>query len=1204
GGKTEGDDRRRAHRRASRGIRIPVFESVRLQNIRLDLIDTPANRTFQVQLRRLSIDDARDSDALFVNGLGSINGNEFSLEGRVGALAAILEGKEPVPVAFDFQAAGFHVSLSGTVEDMLAGKGMALRLTGKTGELATLLGMLNIRTPPLGGLKFQARVSRDVDAPRLSDLSVTLSGDAGLEFALTGAVDDAVSGKGADLRFTAACDAPQVLTTLVPSELPEIQHIRVEGTLREASGVLSAENLAIRIDAAQGLSAGAGGRIGLGAGFKQMSPTDLDIDIELSVPDAHILREYGVEWPVDLGRLNARARLTGPIEGLALEDIDIASGGDGPLRLTSQGRVGHLSLRPAADRRISQIDLRTTLQADTTQALAAGFGLDWPELGAVALNTRIHGASDRLHFSDIDGRTASAKGLQIKVSGLVDLHSDPSGRLLGKLDVQVLVAAPSAAVAIAPFGRADLPELKPFRASARIGGSFEALSADRIELSAGQSGPLRLEISGNVGKLPLDGRPASDVILNTVLEADSTAAFSSAGGRRIPDLGTLKASAGLRDRNGSYGVPELRLVLRQKKGAELTVTGRIASLLRSDRFFMEGVSLTATVQNFLLNPLFDEVGPSLSDLGPLTGRFQVAGNSEALSISKAALTALSPLGSKIEATGSIDRIRLSGAKPLGGLNLSLRATAPGWSALPMASGLGLPDAGPLQVKATITGGSGSFDVESFELLCGKSQQDLLRFQGQILGIGGPDRMALTAAFDAASLPWLTDEGQHSAAIKVPLRGVLQVVGDADGFHIDAFRIDAEDGKLLTVRAGGRIPHGEKPADIDIQLQIDAPDPRRIGSMAGVALPLFGPLTIDGRIGGNPRKPNFSGETRFGDTQIQSSISADFTAQRPVIVAGLTSDTLHLEDLGITPAPPPEAISIPAKALPPPKDMIFDDKPLALNALKFFDLDLELDAATVLGQDIRIENLNLDITLENGRLRVSPARMMYAAGFTEAHFVLDASGPVPVFELKATGDGIDVEDLLARVREPIFLSGKLGLSADLRSVGRSNRELASNLEGKLRLTIDNGRVRRIVNFLSTDAMNLVFAGADPRRHTDLNCLAGEIQFQEGVGNVEVFVMDTPRIRARAAGSVDLASETIDIVINPEYKRRLFRRRTSAVRVAGSLARPSYRTIPLEEAVRLYGTLLIPHIFLTERLLGDLWYRIRRDRDASPCEPVPR
>jgi hypothetical protein len=82
-------------------------------------------------------------------------------------------------------------------------------------------------------------------------------------------------------------------------------------------------------------------------------------------------------------------------------------------------------------------------------------------------------------------------------------------------------------------------------------------------------------------------------------------------------------------------------------------------------------------------------------------------------------------------------------------------------------------------------------------------------------------------------------------------------------------------------------------------------------------------------------------------------------------------------------------------------------------------------------------------------------------------------------------------------------------------------------------------------------------------------------------------------------VNLAAETIDVVINPQQKRRLFRREGSAVRINGPLIRPSVRVLPLSEAVELYGTLLMPYIFLPERALGQLWYLIRRDIKASPC-----
>lgn len=1039
----ESDDHRGSSRKTPPDIQIPIFESVRLHNVQLDVIDTAANRRVEVRLRQFSIDDARDTGPLFIKGNGSISDNDFTIDGQLGALYAIFKGADPYPVALTVRAAGFHVSASGTVADIVDGEGLALQLSGEAGELSNFFKLLKIEAPPLGDLKFHATISRDVNAPRVSDLSVTLSGGARLEFALKGAVDNAISGEGADLRFTGSCADPEVLSWVLPANLPELQRIRAAGEVRETDGVLALEKLTIQTDAEQGLSANAGGRMELGESLEALAITDMAIDIALSMPTTDILRHYGIDWPTDMGPLAAQARLTGPLEGLAVEDIFFESGGSGPLRVTSRGRIGLLPIRPGADSRVSQIDLNVTLQADTTAALS-------------------------------------------KV----------------------------------------------------LGGS-------------------------------------------------------------IPDFGPLKATALIGDRNGTYGARKLNLLIGDEKAAALTVTGRIASLLKTDEDYIDGIDLTAVARDFPLQPLSDRLGRSLSYLGPLNGRFQIAGSLQQLSISKADLTTLSPQGLKIEATGGIDHIRMKAANPIAGIDFSLTATAPEWVALPVVAGLDLPDLGPLQATASISDRSGSLDVDAFEIRGGTKKQDLLRLQGQILRIGIPGQMALKATVETASRPWVTHYLEQPEVINVPLTGVIRAAGDADGFRIDEIRLATADGEHLAINARGRVVHRSEAPAVDLRLEAKASDPPVIESLTGISLPPFSPVTLNGRITGNAQKIDFSGKSQFGDTVFQSTVSAAFTGPRPLIVASFASEIVQLKHFGIYPAPPPEEIPIPADKKPPPAEALFNDTPLSLDALKDVDLVFSLDAGKLVGRDISIENLDLDITVENGRLHVYPASMVYAAGFTEIGFTLDASGPIPAFDLKITGEDIDVEDLLATAHEPIILSGELSLVVDLHSAGRSKRELAANLAGEFSLAIENGRIRRIVHFLSTDALNLVFATADRRQHVDLNCLVSKIQFQDGVGDIDVLFMDTPRIRAKAAGNVNLASESIDIVINPEQKRRLLRRQASAVRINGPLTQPSFRALPLAEAARLSGKILMPYVFLPERALGNLWYLIRKDRNASPC-----
>lgn len=136
-------------------------------------------------------------------------------------------------------------------------------------------------------------------------------------------------------------------------------------------------------------------------------------------------------------------------------------------------------------------------------------------------------------------------------------------------------------------------------------------------------------------------------------------------------------------------------------------------------------------------------------------------------------------------------------------------------------------------------------------------------------------------------------------------------------------------------------------------------------------------------------------------------------------------------------------------------------------------------------------------------------------------------------------------------------------------------------------------------IASDALDLLFTAPAKDTFTDLNCMAGRLDLEKGVGTIQVLYLDTPGVRARGFGSINLATETVDIVINPESKRRLFRR-SSPVRINGQLKDPAVKKIPANEAAILAGQLAVPIIALPARALGILWSLIKEDKDEnSPC-----
>ena len=159
--------------------------------------------------------------------------------------------------------------------------------------------------------------------------------------------------------------------------------------------------------------------------------------------------------------------------------------------------------------------------------------------------------------------------------------------------------------------------------------------------------------------------------------------------------------------------------------------------------------------------------------------------------------------------------------------------------------------------------------------------------------------------------------------------------------------------------------------------------------------------------------------------------------------------------------------------------------------------------------------------------------------------------------------MDVDDLLAYAHQPIILSGSLNVVADLRSSGTSPSEIASNLTGGVSFALENGQIWRMVDLLSKDVFDLLLTAADSRTYTDMHCLLGNLGFEKGVGTIDMLFMDSPKVRAKGAG-----------------------------------------TLNLSDAAELYGTIVLPFVFLPLRGVEHLLSLLTNDAEATPCMPAGR
>jgi hypothetical protein len=1197
-----GEDAGPQRRKTPPDIIIPILESVVLQNIRVNVAYPHRDRTVNVLLRQLTIDDVKDTGPLYVKGDGAVNDYDFQIDGRLGALADIFKKPQPYPVELELKIVDFRLAVSGTVDHLLDGEGLNLQITAEEQELSNLLDTLQLDVPAVGRLKFAATLSGDASAPGISGLNLEIGDGTSVKLSARGSISDLFSGTGTYISIDEESTNKDLLGLIFPDNWKVVEEFRFKGTLGSIEGNYTLEDIEASVVNNKGITLKAAGWLRFGDFSDGNILKAVDVNLKLASPHTDGLRPLLTDEIPEIGSVTAEGRLTGPVERLALENLVIHRGGAGPVQMITKGRIGRIPLED--DQPIAEIDLDVSIQSEQSTILSTFYGVPIDEIGSVSLTGRVTGSTDRFQISDLQVRTADTHGLRTALSGGIAFAEQQNGEIIGDVNCKLRIDATSMKAAQPLLKSATLfPGLGPIKAEVVVIGTTEVLALEDIAVIAGQANRVQIKWNGRIGKFPLgDDRPFSDVKTVASLQAATTTDLAELFGISLPDIGPVQGSWRTTDRNEIIGFEDVKIAVGDGKKFQLIAAGAVDSVFRNDELSLDGIDLQIRLRaadTLLISKL---LGIQMSDLGAVDGRLALSGGQEALAVSDVDLTATSLKGLEIKTTGAVGHIGLGKEMSIKDVGIQLTARAPDVSAVPLFTDWGLPELGQFQLSAQLKDRADSLDVERFEIRTGTAEKATFRINGRLnhLQSGKHEAMELQADFEALSRPWQQTYFKQSTAESPQFSGSMRLALADGPVRIDDFKIGTAELGGLSLQASGTVNVSTRKPEIDVHIISAAENPSAWGPILGVPLPRAGSLSLDGRYTSQAGTHIYEGQTRFGNTQFQTNFRGAFNRRHPGMDLVISAATVYLEDLGLY----PETQTAEAVPLPSPQKKkdgpLFDENPLPLDALQAFDFSLRLNADKVLGKNVAINQVGLDVILENGRLRIGPSTIKYREGFMSIEAGLDASSDTePEMVVKITAEDLDIDDVLSYLHEPLIFEGQLNLVVDLRSTGRSTRQIASGLTGESGFALENGRIQRIVNLLAADALDFLFTAPGKNTYTDLNCMAARLMFENGAGTIQVLYLDTPAIRARGAGSFNLADETIDVVINPEAKRRLFKR-SSPVRVQGQLGDPSIKKVPATEAAILAGQIFAPFVALPARALGYLWSLMRDDKDEkSPC-----
>jgi len=417
----------------------------------------------------------------------------------------------------------------------------------------------------------------------------------------------------------------------------------------------------------------------------------------------------------------------------------------------------------------------------------------------------------------------------------------------------------------------------------------------------------------------------------------------------------------------------------------------------------------------------------------------------------------------------------------------------------------------------------ALEVERLALLAGATPADPQRVDGRlVLGERAVEVSGTIAPFSAwlGTAPVALDLAVTSGGARLALRGTLGLV----------------------------------PGPVTVQLELDAglPADDPLASAAGAAGRLL-PVALEGHLANGKAADSWqlSGfELVTAQGPLRGTLTLTTGGPRPSLAGNLAAARFDLRPW--QPAPKAGDDGGP----------LFDDTPLALGALRRVDLELALAVGALETRQARIDDLSASLSLAAGRLQVPKLTGTMDGGRLRAALELDLRGDVPALEHALFLQGLALERYVAPRGGH---GGSATVDLAVTASGRTPAALAASARGHVRLDARDIVLEHSGNSLGAATTDLLLqlvnvlnplASRDPR--TRIECAVVNFPLQDGVLKAaQGLAVRTDKLNILGGGTVELASEKIDLGVNPKPREGI------GLNLAG-----------LADFVRIGGTLRTP------------------------------
>lgn len=402
-------------------------------------------------------------------------------------------------------------------------------------------------------------------------------------------------------------------------------------------------------------------------------------------------------------------------------------------------------------------------------------------------------------------------------------------------------------------------------------------------------------------------------------------------------------------------------------------------------------------------------------------------------------------------------------------------------------------------------------------------------------------------------------------------GVLQLSKDVEApFPVE---VNAVAGKTR-LKAKGSIANLAELAGVDATFDLQGRNLEELYKLLGVVLPSTPPYKLRGKLARHGKVWAVSQiQGTLGSSDLSGSLSFDQSAAVPLLTGKVQSRLLDFADLApVIGLPPPagptqtaaaastassEAAPVKKAKAAPSTRKVLPVATLDVTRLKAMNADVVYSAA-----DIRhVEVLPLDkgsvhVKINAGVLQLEPISLGIAGGTVAGSIRIDANLVPAGFSTRLDVRAVQLNQLFPAVETTKSSLGKVSGQFDLKGRGNSLAQMLGTSSGDVAVLTGKGEMSNILlEFMGLDGGEIIKFLVRGDRNVRLRCAAAAFEVKQGLMTTKTIVLDTTDTVINGRGTINLADETLNLVLDPAPKDHSILSFRSPLKISGTFAAPS-------------------------------------------------